>query len=416
MKLYERSFFVNVIESKLLDEYSSYTPQNQYNNKFISCLYRYLKDNTYTGTHNELYKELKNLSQYSNTLQVNIAADKQTFTIIDDEGINEEVRKNLTNVLKKYSNYKYIVKSENVIQFKVMFGWLPQNASSYLNLLNEETLIDYYIDGITLKPNTHTMFGGAPDSGYVCYKINDIQEYNTVLFLINNALEIEGNLKIASLLGQLKGSKGATLNRIVEFEPTNVYYELGPYNQNYLSATESSLIIQVPYEYSISEQLYVFDVSGSVTINNENNKEDPNDESNFFVKLGDENINTKLLQNLISENVIQSIVNNSSDILDTSISQYLLGNFIWKTADYKLISYLQNLVKTIFSDEQTGIITDGCWSDKLSKYVRKFKQENVATAVFDDDVVDKATEELMLFKFKSLNTGLDPNIYLFKEW
>lgn len=417
MELYERSFFVNIIESKLLNEYSDYTPQGQYNNKFISCLYKYLKDNTYVGTHTQLYNELKKkLEPLSNTLIIEKETDKQTFTLTDDNGISLDVAKTLADILRKYGNYKYIVNSENRIQFQVKFGWLPSNASSWLNLLNEETLIDYYIDGITLRPNTHTIYNGAPDSGYICYKINGVQQYNTIMFLINDALKIEGKIKLASLLDKLKGSKGATLNRIVEFDANNAFYEIGPYEQNYLTTKESSLIIQVPYQYSVSEMLNVFDVSGSVLINNKNNKQNPNDESNFFVLFNDENYEQKFEINNISKETIQNMINNNSDVLDSTISQYLLGNFIWRTTDYKLISYAQNLIKALYNTVNTGIVTDGVWSDRLSKLIKEYKKNNLNSSVFNDDVIDKTTEEMMLFDYKKKNPNCDPNIELFKEW
>ena len=47
MELYEQSFYIDIIESRLLDSYPDYAPQGQYNNKYVSCLYRYLKDNIY---------------------------------------------------------------------------------------------------------------------------------------------------------------------------------------------------------------------------------------------------------------------------------------------------------------------------------------------------------------------------------
>jgi len=58
MELYSKSLLVDIIETKLLQEYSEYYPQGQYNNIFIQYLYRYLRDNTYSGEHSKLYTQL----------------------------------------------------------------------------------------------------------------------------------------------------------------------------------------------------------------------------------------------------------------------------------------------------------------------------------------------------------------------
>lgn len=417
MELYEQSFYIDIIESRLLDSYPDYAPQGQYNNRYISCLYRYLKDNIYVGTHTQLHNELKALKKYSESLIVDKATDKQTYTLTDDNGISEDVAKSVVNILKKYSNYKYIVNSEDMIKFKVNFGWMPPNSSSYLNLLNEETLIDYYIDGVTLRPNTHTSYKGKPDSGYICYKIDGVRQYNTIMFLLDKDLQIEGNITFASLLTKLVGTKGATLNRIAEVEPKNAFYELGPYNQNYLTATDSSLIIQVPYEYAVSEMMFVYDVSGSVLINSENDIEDPNNAVNFYVAFDDEYYDDKFIYNSVSKTTIEQMIEEDKfNILDTTVGQYVLGNFIWKTSDYKLISYAQNLIKALYNNRNTGIVTNGVWSDVLSTYIKNYKAKNNIVAVFDDDVIDITTEQIMIFDYKRNNIGSDPNVNLFKEW
>lgn len=417
MELYKQSFYIDIVESRLLESYPDYAPQGQYNNKYISCLYRYLKDNLYVGTHTQLYNELQRLRSISESLIVEKATDRQTYTLTDKNGISKDIAKSVTSILKKYNNYKYIVNSEDMIKFKVNFGWMPPNSSSYLNLLNEETIIDYYIDGVTLRPNIHKSYNGRPDSGYICYKIDGVRQYNTIMFLLDKDLNMEGNITFASLLTKLVGTKGATLNRIAQVEPKNAFYELGPYNQNYLTAVDSSLIIQVPYDYAVSEMMFVYDVSGSVLINEENNIADPNHIDNFYVAFDDENYDSKFIYNNVSKDVIERVIEEDKfNILDTAVGQYILGDFIWRTSDYKLISYAQNLTKALFDGEYTGIITDGVWSDKLSSYIKKYKDEHNIVAIFDDDVIDMTTEQIMLFDYKRKNSGSDPNVDLFKEW
>ena len=413
MKMYERSLVTDIIETKILQEYSEYYPQSQYNNVFIQYLYRYLRDNTYTGEHNKLYLQLLSLKKLSSTLKVKESTDRRTYTITDDNGITSEINNEIVSILKQYYNYNYIVKSNNRYVFEVYFGWLPPNAGSWLNLLNSETLIDYYIDGITLRPNTHTAYGGAPDSGYVCYRITGIHEYDTIMFLINEALQIEGKITFASLLTELEGTKGATLNRIAEVEPENALYELGPYSQNYLSADNSSLIIQVPYDYAISEAMYVFDVSRSVLINPKNDPNNPNNVVNYYVAFNDPDYDNKFIFNDLNKKTVEKIINSNTDILDTTLIQYIFGDFIWKTSDSKLITYAQNLINALFPS--AVLIPDGVWSDSLSEYVRKFKENYSINSLFDDDVIDKATEELMTTMYKRTFLNRDPND-LFKEW
>lgn len=415
MVMYERSLLIDIIETKILDLYPEYYPQGQYNNMFITYLYKYLRDNTYTGKHDELYNELMSLKQINPNLSIKESTDKQTYTLTDNiDGITSNLMTAVNNILVKYYNYNFIVKSENRLVFKVLFGWLPPNAGSWLNLLNSETLIDYYIDDITLRPNTHTIYGGEPESGYVCYKINGIREYNTIMFLINKNFDVEEGTKItfATLLTELEGSKGATLNRIVKTDFKNAIYELGPYVQNYLSAENSSLIIQVPYEYAISEYLYVFDITRSVKINPNNSPNNPNDSANWYVAFDDPDYDNKFLYNNLNLSVVDKITESDVDILDTTLSQYILGDFIWRTADSKLIAYAQNLVNALYP---TALLRpDGVWSDNLSSFVQDFKTNYGIISLFDDDVIDKSTEELMTTLYKR-TFDRDPN-ELFNEW
>lgn len=373
------------------------------------------------GTHTQLNNELRKLKRLSDTLIVEKETDRHTYTIREKDGgdISKEIAIEATNILKRYSNYVYVANSPDLIQFRVNFGWMPPNASSYLNILNEETLLDYYIDGVILRPNTHNRYGGPPESGYVCYRIPGVRQYNTIMFLKDKDLVFEDGSKIvfASLLNKLQGSKGATLNRIAEVDPVSAFYELGPYNQNYLTATDSSLIIQVPYQYAVSDMLFVYDVTGMIQINNQNNPEDPNAVENFYLPFDDEDFDSKVIFNTVAKDNMQQIVETDKfNILDTVVGQYLLGNFIWKTSDFKLISYAQNLIRAMYNDEYTGIVVDGVWSDLLSDYIRRYKRENNIQAVFDDDVLDKTTERLMLFEYGRRNYGSDPNVDLFKEW
>ena len=171
MKMYERSLLIDMIEAKILEQFPEYYPQSQYNGMFIKYLYQYIRDNTYSGKHDQLYRELLTLKQYSKTLDIKENTDKQTYVLTDNNNFTSDVLTALSLILKNYYNYNYIVRSSNRIVFKVSFGWLPPNTGSFINLLNDETLIDYYIDGITLRPNTHKIYGGEPDSGFVCYKI-----------------------------------------------------------------------------------------------------------------------------------------------------------------------------------------------------------------------------------------------------
>ncbi len=414
MELYSKSLLVDIIETKLLQEYSEYYPQGQYNNIFIQYLYRYLRDNTYSGEHSKLYTQLVSLKQINSNLIVKESTDKRTYTLTDDvQGITPQLLTELNTILKQYFNYKFTVKSSNRVVFEVLFGWLPPNAGSWLNLLNSETLIDYYIDGITLRPNTHgNIHGGDPDSGFICYKINGVHEYNTIMFLINEVLMIEGKITFASLLEDIEGTKGATLNRIVEVDPKNALYELGPYAQNYLTTENASLIIQVPYEFAISEALYVFDVSRAVQINPKNNPKDPNDFVNWYVTFDDPNYKNKFIFNTLNEKTIEKIINTSTDILDSTLSQYILGDFIWKTSDSKLIAYAQNLINALFPN--AVLTSDGIWKDSLSEYITKFKETYGINSLFDDDVIDKTTEELMTTMYKrTFNRDFNE---LFNQW
>lgn len=387
----------------------------------ISYLHRYLRDNTYVGKHYNLYSNLTVLKNDYPSLQIVEGSDRQTFTLTltdNDKHFDSEFMSKLTNILKQYNNYEFTVRSENRLVFKVKFGWLPPNAGSWLNLLNSENIIDYYIDGITLRPNTHTTYGSAPDSGFVCYKINNIQEYDTIMFLINESVifdeEDEVKFTFASLLDELEGSKGATLNRIVETVPVNAYYEVGPYNTNYLTAEEASLIIQMPYKYAISEGYYVYDVGNSVSINPENNPDNENDPINWFVPFDAENFDDLFIRNDVDSTIITKIINSDSDLLGTTLDQYLLGDFIWKTSDSKLIAYAQNLINRLFNS--ANLKNDGVWTEELSNYIRQYKQNKSEELLiaFDDDIIDKITEEALISDYKR-EYNSDPN-YLFNDW
>lgn len=339
----------------------------------------------------------------------------------------------------------------------------------------------------------------------MCYKIDGVKEYNTIMFISDKSdLNVDSTLlsefKVASLLEEIEGSKGATLNRIVSFDLDDFFYEIGHYNQNYLTTEKSSLIIQVPYEYAISDIYYLYDVSNAVVINNENDKNNPNSADNYFVSFNNPNYNNMFKENkikhknidvngivivydeskfvapdrnIVSKTIkistangatftddgkgnivddktgaivgsvdyktatfildksyipenssisykytilnITNIILSNKDLFDTVLQQYLLGDFIWKTSDSKLIAYLQNLINTLYNN--SGLISSGVWSDKLSLFVAKYKSnsDSLSSIIFDDDVVDKNTEELMLSEYK-LITNLDPNEELFNEW
>lgn len=425
MKLYERSLIINIIEAKLLDYFENYQPQGVYNNIFVSYLYKYIRENTYTGEHYKLYSQLSDLKLtndlFKNTM-ITEDTDKQTFVLTDDYGITQDMYNVLTQIFKDYYNYKYKVKSINRAEVEVKFGWLPPNSASWLNIFNEDCLIDYYIDGVTLKKNSHSTLGSKrPDSGFVCYRIDEIQAYDTIMFLANlDAMGVKDldipKFTVATLLTELEGSEGAILNRIVSFDVDSFFYEVGPYTQNYLTATKSSLIIQIPYEYAIEDYYRVYDVTNSVQINNKNNK-DPNNQDNYFVSFNNDNYNNMFIFNYVvtdkdqQQKIIDELFVKDEDTFDKLLKQYLLGDFIWKTSDFKLISYAQNLVSVVCSVE---IVPDGVWSDFLSSCVKSYKSklENTLTV---DDVIDKATEEAMVNDYK-LKTKLDPNEQLFNEW
>lgn len=423
MKLYDRNTIVNILEAKLLSTFEDYCPQGEYNNKFIQYLYKYIRLNTYTGEHDSLLRQFVSLQlndpDFAKTSVVE-STDRKTYTLTDDNGFSSSMQTKINNIVKEYYNYNYVVLSENRIVVKVNFGWLPQNTSSWLNLLNDECLIDYYIDGITLRKNTHSTLGNnRPDSGYVCYLVTDMKEYDTLMFLADKKkMEIEGlalpKYKVASLLTELRGTKGATLNRIAEFDLDNFFYEIGPYNQNYLSAEKSSVVIQVPYEYALGEYYYLYDVSNSVHINNQNNTQNPNALENFFVAFNDENFDSKFTKYKLKDKYkIANKIFSSSETLDTTLQQYLFGDFIWKTSDSKLIAFAQNLVNYLFGNSQ--LIPNGVWSDELSALVTRYKTGSETSLLLDDDVIDMITEEAMVNEFKNI-TGLDPNEELFNEW
>lgn len=426
--MYEKSIIVDIIEAKIIDTYPEYQPQGQYNNMFIKYLYRYLRDCTYAGIHSSLFTQLDALKSKYIGLTVKENTDKQTYVLTNEQGITASFMQDLILILQEYNNYEFIVRSPNRVVFKVKFGWLPPNAGSWLNLLNNETLIDYYIDGISLVPNTHHTYNGAPDSGYVCFRIDSVKEYDNILFLIRNSQTFDDKdvkFTFASLLGELEGSKGATLNRIVTDVPMNTFYALGPYNDSYLSTEKASLIIQVPYEYAISESYFVFDVTNSVVINDKNNPNDSTDKINYFVPLDpdyysktEEEYKKLFTKYGINIDNIVKLVNSDEDLFSTTLTQYLFGDFIWKTSDSKLIAYAQNLVNTLFSlSESNLLVSNGIWSTKLSELIRQYKKDKSidVDAAFDDDVIDKATEEIMVAEYKQ-RTNLDPNENLFNQW
>ena len=417
MEIYSKNLLINILEAKLLESFEEYSPQGQYNNKFIEYLYKYIRENTYSGEHDGLLRQLVEL-KLNNKLFENIKikehTDRQTYTLTEDDGgITNEMLTEIFKIVKEYYNYKYKVISENRVEFIVKFGWLPPTTASWLNLINDECIIDYYIDGITLRPNIHSILGGSPDSGYVCYRIKNIQEYDTVMFLANlNDIPSDTKIKVASLLTDIEGSKGATLNRVVETTIDNFFYELGPYNQNYLSTKYSSLIIQIPYEYAVEDSFYLYDVSNLVSINNSNNP-DPNNQDNFFVAFSNPNFNEMFIKFNIKnvDRVVKKILSSGRG-LSTELIQYLLGDFIWKTSDSKLIAYAQNLINTLFTNAQ--LKPNGVWSNELSELVIRYKTGS-PTEMFNDDVIDKSVEESMLNQYK-LIYNLDPNEELFNEW
>lgn len=419
----QNSLLLNIIETKLLEQYSDYCPQSEYNSTFVRYLYRYLKDNTYSGKHYGLLQDLLLLKDIQPTLTVKEKTDKSTYVITDDViGISDSLFVEITNIVKKYNNYNFVVKSKNRIVVSVKFGWLPPNAGSWLNLLSNDNLIDYYIDGITLRPNVHTKYlNGAPDSGYVCYRLDSISEYNTIMFLINNVDNVDiSDITFATLLIDIEGSKGATLNRIIKTTAENAFYELGPYNQNYLSTYVSSLIIQVPYSIAMQYEnlFYVFDVSNSVQINNKNNAEDLNSSDNWYVSFTDANYSTKFIKNTINLDKIPLILQSQEELLDKILIRYVLGDFIWLTSDSKLIAYAQNLINAYAQEKIT--VSDGVWNDNLSNYIKNFKSKSNIVTLFDDDVLDIITEELIVTLYKNrehnrYNVDVDTNKF-FNEW
>lgn len=410
----------------MCSEFEDYTPQGVINNIFISYLYRYIRQNTYTGEHDNLLRQLVNLqltNEKFKTTRIREYTNKQTYEIIkDDSEIDNEMLDNISNILKSYYNYNYSMISKNKVLVDVYFGWLPQNTVSWLNLFNDECLIDYYIDNITLRPNTHTILGGPPDSGYVCYRISNIKKYDTIMFLVNKKLmdldeEEKENLpkyKVASLLEELEGSKGATLNRIVEFDLNHFFYELGPYVRNYLSAENSSLIIQVPWQYAADEYYKVFDVSNLVNIGHSNNT-DPNHKDNYFVAFNNIFFNEMFTKfNISNLRLFIEALLNAESIFSDILIQYILGDFIWITSDSKLIAYAQNLINALYSNNDLTV--NGVWSTELSNLISNYKEQLSSVTYFSDDVIDKQTENYMIQAYKQMFPNTDPNESLFKEW
>lgn len=421
MQLYEQNLLINILEAKILDTFNDYYPQGQYNNIFLTYLYKYIRKNTYSGEHYELLRQLIDLKRYDNDFKNTIikeSTNKKTYTITDDiTGITDIMKTKLFKIFSEYYNYNYVVISDNRIIVDVNFGWLPESTASWLNLLNSDCLLDYYIDDITLRKNTYNNSSKRPDSGYVCYKIDNIKEYDTIMFVADKkSMDIDNieipKFKVASLLTELKGSKGATLNRIVEFKLNDFFYEVGPYAQNYLSAEKSSVIIQVPYEYAVAEYYYLYDVSNVVHINNENNKQDKNSIDNYFVLFNDPNFENKFTKYKIinKEKLVDKIT--KTNIFNETFIQYLLSDFIWKNSDSKLIAYAQNLINRVYSNTQ--LLSNGIWSKDMSVIISKIKTKS-EDILFDDDVIDKNTENILLNSY-TLMYNLDPNEHLWNEW
>lgn len=117
MKMYERNIMVNILESRILDSYEEYYPQGQYNNMFIKYLYKYIRDNTYSGEHDELLRDLiklKSDSLFKNT-KIEELVNSKTYVITDDSGITSDMYTKISQVLRKYYNYKYTIISQNRI-------------------------------------------------------------------------------------------------------------------------------------------------------------------------------------------------------------------------------------------------------------------------------------------------------------
>lgn len=454
MRLYEKNLMINILESRLLGTFDEYYPQNIYNNRMIQYLYKYMRLNTYTGEHDQLLREFVNLqltdSEFK-SVDIKENTDRKTYVLTCDSGFTSSMQDKINLIVKNYYNYEYTVLSENRIVIKVNFGWLPKTAASFINLINNECLIDYYIDGITLRPNTYggsvathnylhdsgfthdflsqythryISSGGTniPDSGYVCYLVDSIKAFDTIMFFADlKAMGLDGEevekpkFKVATLMTELRGSKGGTLNRIVEFDLDNFFYELGPYTRTYLTAEKSALVIQVPYEYAIDEYFYLYDVSTSVQISHNNNK-DVNHQDNYFVNFNNENFDNMFLRYKLKNKdlMVDTIIEHNDEFEQTYI-QYILGNFIWVTSDSKLIVYAQNLINTLFGN--SDIIANGIWSDELSNLITRYKAgNNTSMTVFDDDVIDINTEISMINEYKLTYVGLDPNEELFSEW
>lgn len=423
LRMYSRSLIINILDAKFLETFPEYCPQGQYNNTFIKYLYRYIRMNTYCGEHDELLRTLVNLqltdSEFADT---NIKEDtnRQTYTLTDDKiGFNDSKLTKIANIVKKYYNYSYHLISPNRIIFNISFGWLPVNTASWLNLLNDECMIDYYIDGITLRKNKHSILGAGPDSGFVCYRITSVREYDTIMFLADRASMIVedgeelGKYTVATLMNELEGSKGATLNRIVEFDLDNFFYELGPYARNYLSTEQSTLIIQVPYKYAVGEYYRVFDVSNAIQIQSKNNV-DENHQDNYFVAFNDPDFEGKFIKyNMKDRFKVADRIFSMGDSFITTLIQYVLGDFIWRTTDSKIIGYAQNLLNTLYGNALLN--PNGVWSSDMSELVTRYKT-NFTDTLFDDDVINKETEEAMLTDYRIRYPDLDANEELFNRW
>lgn len=403
MIMYEKSMIVDMIEAKLLEAYPEYYPQGQYNNFLIQYLYKYIKTNTYTGNHVSLYKDLLDLCKnYKNTF-IQEDSDKQTYKITSNsESISNDFIKNLNNILQKYSsNYEYIIKATNRVVVKMHFGYLPKSAKSCLNLLNNETIIDYHIDNGKLIANTEDN-----NTKNVCFYIKDFNVNSTIMFLTKKSNSIPSEAKMFFATVSVRDNlslDNVTLQHIVENKDiVDSFYSLGFDNKYNGQKTEKvNLIIQIPYAY-ITQSYYVYDVSDLVSLTKEYVYVPFDDDSYEYLYLNRDNA-TK-------------IINSNTDIFSIRLIQFIFGDFIWKTADSKLIAYIQNLVRSL--DMSNLDVSNGIWSDDLEKAITDYKENNASlnnNIVFYDGVVNKDIELTMINSFKLKNNNENPN-NLFNQW
>ena len=308
----KNSLIFNLLKSKLLQDNNLYTYNNNYNTFFSQDVYNYINNNIYNGSHDDFYRDLLTLKEIDNTLNIIENTDKKTFDIIGT--ITPEITSQLNDILRQYPNRRYRVISETNITIELNFGYLPTTTASTINLLADENLIDYSINGITLAPNDNN--NGTPIlNKNVCYLIEGIQEFSTVLILFNVLDETilnnsDKTIIIASLLDELRGTQGATLNRIIDNSFTDCFYEVGPYDISYLSTTDVSLVIQVPYDYIVENkvEIYVYDITSAVEINNTNNNY-INHSDNWYIDINNYRDNYTNLINNINESIITTMEN-----------------------------------------------------------------------------------------------------------